>query len=166
MSLHNFKYLITWSDFITRTVRPTNFNEDAQIHPEMSRGKIKLASKGKAVSIAEVDINITIVKSDCWVIDGKQNDYLLKHEQGHYDILSINAREFYNSLIGLSAASTHELQKLVSKLQANVQKNVATVDVRYDTQTKHSLDKAVQDSWNKKISAEKQKPNGSIDNLP
>lgn len=166
MPLQNFNHLISWSDFITRSVRPTNVTEDAQIHPEISPGKIKLASKGKAVNIAEVDINITLVKSDCWVIEGKQSDYLLKHEQGHYDILAISAREFHNSLIGLSAASSHELQKLVSKLQENVQKNVANVDARYDTQTKHSLDMATQDSWNKKIAAEKQKPNGSIDNLP
>lgn len=166
MPLHNFNYLVTWSDFITRSSRPTGITEDAQIHPELSPGEIKLARKGKSVTIKEVDIEISLIKSDCWVVDGSQSDYLLKHEQGHYDILAISAREFYNSLIGLSAASTHELQKTVTKLQEDVQRRVARVDARYDAQTKHSLDKTVQDSWDKKINAEKQKPNGSIDNLP
>ena len=68
MPLHNFNYLISWSDFITRASRPANVTEDAQIHPEISPGKIKLARKGKAVAIAEVDISITLVKSDCWVV--------------------------------------------------------------------------------------------------
>ncbi|HET9277657.1 MAG TPA: DUF922 domain-containing protein, partial [Flavitalea sp.] len=133
---------------------------------ELSPGKIKLTTKGKSVAIAEVDIRISVIKSDSWVIVDKQSDYLLKHEQGHYDILAISAREFYNSLMKMSAASAHELQTMVTNLQEEVQKRVARVDARYDDQTKHSLDKTVQDSWDKKIAAEKQKPDGSIDNLP
>ena len=166
MPLHNFNYLISWSDFIARSSRPANVSEDAQIHPEIRPGKIKLASKGKAVTIAEVDISIGLVKPDCWVVDGQKTDYLLNHEQKHYDILAISAREFYNSLMKMSAASAHELQTMVTNLQEEVQKRVARVDARYDDQTKHSLDKTVQDSWDKKIAAEKQKPDGSIDNLP
>ena len=166
MPLHNFNNLISWSDFITRGSRPANISEDAQIHPEIKPGKIKLASKGKAVTIAEVDISIGLVKSDCWVVDRKKTDYLLNHEQKHYDILAISAREFYNSLMKMSAASAHELQTMVTNLQEDVQKRVAKVDARYDEQTKNSRDKTVQDSWDKKIAAEKQKPNGSIDNLP
>ena len=166
MAIDGFNYIISWSDFINRQTRPTGVTEDAQIHPELSPGEIKLAKKGKSVAITDVDIKITLVKSDCWVVESKKSDYLLKHEQGHYDILAISAREFYNSLIGLSASSTHELQKTVTKLQEDVQRRVARVDARYDAQTKHSLDKVAQNSWDKKISAEKQKPNGSIDNLP
>lgn len=166
MPLHNFNHFISWPDFISRTSRPTNVSEDAQIHPEIRPGKIKLASKGKAVTIAEVDISIGLVKSDCWVVESKKSDYLLNHEQKHYDIVAISAREFYNALLKMSASSTHELQTMVTNLQENVQKRVAEVDARYDDQTKHSLDKTIQDSWDKKIAAEKQKPDGSIDNLP
>ena len=166
MPPHKFNYLISWSDFIPRQSRPINVNEDAQIHPEIRPGKIKLASKGKAVTIAEVDISIGLVKPDCWVVESKKSGYLLNHEQKHDDILAISAREFYNSLLGLSASSTHELQKMVTNLQEEVQKRVARVDARYDEQTKHSLDKTAQESWDKKIAAEKQKPDGSIDNFP
>jgi hypothetical protein len=166
MPLQNFHYLISWSDFISRQSRPTGVNEDAQIHPEMSSSNVKLGRKGKAVIITDLDVNIDLVKSDCWVVENQKSDYLLKHEQGHYDILGISAREFYNSMKNLSAPSTHELQKMVTKLQEDTQKNVARVDARYDAQTKHSLDKTAQESWDKKIRAEKQKPNGSIDNLP
>ena len=94
MSLQNFNHLISWSDFISRTSRPANVSEDAQIHPEIRPGKIKLASKGKAVTIAEVDISIGLVKSDCWVVESKKSDYLLNHEQKQYDIVAISAREF------------------------------------------------------------------------
>ena len=118
------------------------------------------------MTIAEVDISIGLVKSDCWVVESKKSDYLLNHEQKHYDIVAISAREFYNALLKMSASSTHELQTMVTNLQENVQKRVAEVDARYDDQTKHSLDKTIQDSWDKKIAAEKQKPDGSIDNLP
>jgi hypothetical protein len=166
MPLQNFNHLISWSDFISRQSRPTGVNEDAEIHPEMSYSNVKVGRKGKSVIITDLDVNIDLVKSDCWVVENQKSDYLLKHEQGHYDILAISAREFYNSMKNLSAPSTHELQKLVTKLQEDTQRNVARVDARYDTQTKHSLDKTTQESWDKKIRAEKQKPDGSIDNLP
>ena len=166
MAIQNFNHLISWADFLKRQSRPAGVNEDAQIHPEISPGKIQLARKGKSVTITEVDLEITLVKSDCWVVESKKSDYLLNHEQGHYDILAISARELYNSLMGLSAVSTHELQRTITKMQENIQKRVSAVDARYDAQTKHSLDKTVQESWDKKIREEKQKPDGSIDNLP
>lgn len=166
MPIRGFDYAILWSDFINRQSRPTGVNEDAQIHPEMSYRNVKVGRKGKSVIITDLDVNIDLVKADCWVVENQKSDYLLKHEQGHYDILAISAREFYNAMKNLSASSTHELQKLVTKLQEDTQKNVARVDARYDTQTKHSLDKANQESWDKKIRAEKQKPDGSIANLP
>lgn len=122
MPLHGFNHIISWSDFIGRSSRPTGVDEDAQIRPEMSFSNFKLARKGKAVSITDVDIDISLIRSECWVIVRRQSEYLLKHEQGHYDILVLSAREFYNSLKGLSAGSTHELQKTVTKMQEDAQK--------------------------------------------
>lgn len=132
MPLQNFNHLISWSDFISRQSRPSGVNEDAQIHPEMSYSNVKLGKKGNAVIIIELDVNLQLVKSDCWVVENKKSDLLLKHEQGHFDILALSARNFYNSMKGLSAPSTHELQSMVTKLQEDTQRNVARVDARYD----------------------------------
>ena len=166
MPLLNFNYVLSWSDFIKKPSRPAGSSEDAQIHPELEFKDFKLNGKGKSVSIADLTITIRVVKADSWVVNGTQSNDLLNHEQGHYDILAISAREFYAALKKLSAATTHALQTELSKLQEEALKKVTRVDARYDIQTKHSLDKVAQNEWNKKIAAEKQKPDGSIDNLP
>lgn len=162
----SFTYSISWSDFNPQSSRPQGVTEDAQIHPEMSFSNFQLARNRNSVSITDVDVNISLVSNDCWVVSSQMTNDLLIHEQGHYDIIAISAREFYNALIGLSAASTHALQTKVTQLQARFQKKATTVDARYDTQTDHSRNTQPQQQWNKAIAAEKQKSNGSISNLP
>ena len=166
MAVNNFTYSVAWSDFNQVPSKPNGVTEDAQIHPEMSFSNFKLARKGKSVTITDVDVNIALVAADCWVVAKQMSNELLKHEQGHYDILAISAREFYKSLIGQSASSVHDLQKNVTKMQAALATKTATVDARYDTKTKNSQDKKEQQNWDKQIAAEMLKADGSIDNLP
>jgi hypothetical protein len=165
MPLNNFDYQLSWSDFSALPRRPAGVNEDAQIHPEMGFSNFKLASKGRAVTIADVDIDITLVRSDCWSVEKAQSEGLLKHEQGHYDILALSAREFYKSVKSLTAKSSHELQRQVTALADRMARRVKTIDETYDTETKHNRDTTSQQSWLKKIAVEKQKADGSIDNL-
>jgi predicted secreted Zn-dependent protease len=91
---------------------------------------------------------------------------LLSHEQGHYDITALGARELYNALLQLTAPSGHELQTRASQLRQRIQQKINRTNTRYDTQTNHSQNAAAQHTWQQRIAAEKQKPDGSIDNLP
>ena len=165
MPLNNFDYQLSWSDFSALPRRPAGVEEDAQIHPEMGFSNFKLVSKGRGVTVADVDIDITLVRSDCWSVEKAQSDNLLKHEQGHYDILALSAREFYKTVRTLTAKSSHELQRQVTSLGNRMARRVKTIDEVYDTESKHSRDTANQQSWLKKIAIEKQKADGNIDNL-
>ncbi|MBK6381143.1 MAG: DUF922 domain-containing protein [Chitinophagaceae bacterium] len=93
---------------------------------------------------------------------------LLKHEQGHYDILAISAREFYNTLIGLSAATADALQRRVNQLKERFAQQVTQVDARYDSesQTNHGINTAIQQTWDQKIAAAKANPRGRLTDLP
>ncbi len=166
MPLNNFTYSVSWSDFTQRTSSPAGVAEDAQIHPQRSFSNFKLAKKGNAVIITDVDIDIALVSTDGWVVSTQMSNDLLKHEQGHYDILALSARELFNDLLTLTAASSHKLQQKVDALKTKAGQLVKKVDARYDTQTIHSRNTQVQQTWDQKIAAEKQKPNGSINNLP
>ena len=166
MAIEGFTTTITWSQFQKLSARPAGVAEDAQIHPEISFSNFKLKSKGKSVAIADVDIKLYLVSDDCWVVTKEMSADLLKHEQGHYDILAISARELYQKLLTITAPNTQELQETVTDLSAKAQERVKKVDDHYDTQTAHSGNKAVQQSWDQKIAAEKKKRDGSIDNLP
>ena len=166
MPLNNFTYSISWSDFTQLPSRPSSNEEDAQIHPDIAFSNFKLARKGNAVTLTDVDVNISLVSADCWVVSSQMSSDLLKHEQGHYDIIALTAREFYNKLIGLSASSVHALQTTITDLQKKFQQKSRTIDNRYDTQTAHSQNATAQQTWNSQIATEKLNQKGSIDNLP
>ena len=167
MPLNNFTYTLSWSDFTQLPSRPSSNDEDAQIHPEISFSKFKLAKKGRGVTISDVDVDIHLVLNDCWVVSAQMSNDLLKHEQGHYDILAISAREIYNELLKTSAANTNDLQVKVKEVHKKMAQLSSQVNNRYDSksETFNSRNTAKQTAWNKAIATEKQKPDGSLINL-
>lgn len=81
--------------------------------------------------------------SKAWIRDGKQSDYLLEHEQLHFDIAQLHIRLFQNKL--KSATSTAQVKKLFDEsLRAAKQ-----MQARYDEETEHSRNKAEQKRWNR-----------------
>jgi hypothetical protein len=166
MALNNFDTNISWSQFKKLSARPVGQNEDAQIHSEISFSNFKLAKKGSAITITDVDINIQLVPVDCWVVADQMSADLLKHEQGHYDILALNAREIQKELLKVTAASTQKLQAKVNDLQTKASQRVKTMDDRYDSATDHSRKKDIQQIWDRKIDTAKKNPNGTLDYLP
>ena len=165
MSLNNFNYPVSWSDFTQRNARPSGENEDAYIFVRYGYS-FQMQRNGNAVTIASADVNITISSSDCWVVTSQMTNYLLKHEQGHYDITALGAREFYNALMNLFAASPHALQNSITQLNERYQQKIKRANMRYDTKTRNSQDTQAQQTWDQGIAAEMQMPGGSIDNLP
>ena len=165
MPLNNFNYSVTWTDFALQSSRPTGAHEDAhiQVHYDYT---YQLKRNGNAVIINSADVNMNVVLPKSWVVSSQMTNDLLSHEQGHYDITALGARELYNALLQLSAASGNVLQTRAAQLNQRIQQKIDRVNIRYDTQTNHSQDTAAQQTWQQRIAAEKQKPDGSIDNLP
>ena len=166
MAVNNFDYSVSWSRFNELSARPVNEKEDAQIHPEMAFSNFQVGKKGNAVIIKDVDIDIDLVRDDCWVVTSKKSTDLLKHEQGHYDILAICAREMYNAFLEITAKSTHDLQTKMEKVKTKLGDKVTVDDKRYDTKTNHGIDKTIQQTWDRKIDSIKKNPNGTLDDLP
>ena len=166
MPLENFDKQLSWSDFNPRSGEPASGNEWAFIHPEISFSDPQLTRVRNAVSISEVTITIALVTADCWVFDNHTTTQLLRHEQVHYDIVAINARELYNTLIGLSAINTGALQRSLNQLKARLARQARTVDARYDTLTNHGINTAVQQAWESSVGAAKSNARGTLNDLP
>lgn len=80
--------------------------------------------------------------SKAWIRDGKQSDYLLKHEQLHFDIAQLHIRLFQKKLE--SVTTTAQVKKLFDEsLRAAKQ-----MQVQYDEETQHSRNKPEQKRWN------------------
>jgi hypothetical protein len=161
----NLKYAVSWNDFNRVPSRPANEHEDAKIKIQFPYGYDTLREKNSA-KVTAVNMTISPANNECWVVDTEATDELLKHEQGHYDITAIGARELYDKISGLSAPNEDKLKDKIKDEEKKVRAKIAEVNKRYDSQTDHHNKKDVQDSWDKQIATELQKPDGKLRNLP
>ena len=165
MALNGFGDSVSWSDFNPVLERPARQNEDAAINVRYNYN-YQIERNRNAVSIANADINIIMLFSACWAVSSQMTNDLLRHEQGHYDITSLGAREFYHALLHLSAVSEHMLRTSISQLNQRVQLRINRANARYDGRTDHSRNTGVQQTWDQAITVALQSPAGSIDQLP
>ncbi len=89
-----------------------------------------------------------------WVREGQKTDYLLAHEQLHFDISELHARIMRMRLkeykikndkdIGEVGEDLKRMNKVVERLRASMQE-------QYDAETDHSKNEVQQEKWNKKV---------------
>ena len=164
MPLNGFNNSISWSQF-SQVQQRLNGQEDAFIRV-VYRYTYQTGRNRNAVTVSEADVNIDILSSESWVVDTQMTDYLLRHEQGHYDITSLGARSFYNALLNETASSINALATSIRRLNTRHQQTINSANNRYDSQTQHSRDTNAQQRWNQAISAALLNVNGSVNSLP
>ncbi len=162
MPLENFKYKVRWSDFTTKESRPTGEDEDAHIEANSlaknMQGKVK---KGK-YKVSSIKLRITVDKAASWVVKGTKTDDLLKHEQGHYDLTAIGARELHKRVLALETESKEALLSGIADLQEEMQGLTDELNELYDDDTDHSRKEARQKFWATEIAAAKNRTAGTL----
>ena len=76
--------------------------------------------------------------------------YILKHEQGHFDIAELFARKLYKELRKYKY-NKQTAGEDVSAIYNRITKEKAQLQSDYDAETNHSLNKEKQKEWLKKI---------------
>lgn len=144
---------ITWNLF-----RPVSFipgtKEEAQIHSEIAP-LVNLVPK-KTVNgryrLPDATMNVGINRTDTLVLRAaKQTDDLLKHEQGHYNLLILVARALARELESIEAGTVAELVTKMQKAQTDHDTRASAIDDAYDTQTQHSRSTTQQLKWDAEI---------------
>ena len=79
-----------------------------------------------------------------------KNDYILSHEQGHFDIAEIHARKL-NKLLKAYKFNNRTISKDVNKIYDTVMKEHHAFQSQYDLETNYSRDPAQQNVWKDKI---------------
>jgi predicted secreted Zn-dependent protease len=80
-----------------------------------------------------------------------KTDYILSHEQGHFDIAEIYARKL-NQRMSTYQFNKNSYQKELNRIYNEVADEKAAVQQQYDRETRHSIDEVRQAEWLKKIS--------------
>jgi predicted secreted Zn-dependent protease len=164
MSLNGFDTRISWRQFRDVSVRPAGMNEDAEIEVEPYLGFRTRTHNGN-VEIVDVNTTISVSRQRSWVLNDRKTDWLLNHEQGHFDITALGMRDLYNQLISLSAPSVAELNSQASQMQSAIQSRIDDTNRTYDSQTNHGSNTAEQARWTSRIQAAKTSSSGTLQNL-
>jgi predicted secreted Zn-dependent protease len=80
-----------------------------------------------------------------------KTDYILSHEQGHFDIAEIYARKLHQRMSAYQF-NKKNYQKELNRIYNEVADEKAAVQQQYDHETRHSIDEVKQTEWLKKIS--------------
>ncbi|MFI5148820.1 MAG: hypothetical protein ACHQRM_03740 [Bacteroidia bacterium] len=141
---------ITWSE--TRPLAWNDFGGKAIAgSPNAALSSVSILPHAEAVgSQLEFDVNTVFTPSLSWVRSDKKTGYLLKHEQGHFDIGELFARKMRKALSEKSFIQktfVAEYKAITNRFNTEFLKYTAD----YDTETHHSLINEKQEEWDLKI---------------
>lgn len=108
-----------------------------------------LTSSGKN---AELNIKVYCFfnKNKSWVRPGKTTDYILNHEQLHFDISYIAACNFIERIQNANI-TTKDYNSLLSRIYNESIESMNKMQDDYDGQTRNGQEIAIQDKWDKHI---------------
>jgi hypothetical protein len=84
-------------------------------------------------------------------VANQKSDTLLAHEQGHFDITGLVARDLVKALAALRVSTTDELQREVSRLFEAYDAWANSLSKQYDDETDHGRNVKTQTDWESRI---------------
>jgi hypothetical protein len=132
--------LLTWDDFKCEPKTGT----DAVASTSTSLGIAYQLVDGQLTY--DVSCNFSKVKS--W--GSMKTDYILAHEQGHFDITEIYARKLHEALKNYKF-SKRTFKKDIGEIYQSIVSQKESMQKTYDGETDHSRDRKVQYEWLEKI---------------
>lgn len=148
-TLSNLRYTVQWTDF--KAPVPSGAEHDAHIETDFSLHYGFKSSGGKVSLRDDLRITINLKRDRSWAKSGAARTAdLLSHEQGHYDITALTARDLFLDLMQLKSrtfASAAALSAEVRRI-AGTYPLQATQDL-YDAvgESNHGNDAAGQKRW-------------------
>ena len=96
-------------------------------------------------------LNMTFQRKDSWVKKDKQSDYLLAHEQLHFDIHELFARKFMKYALEQRVFATADFSKDLKRIFNRTFRELKKMQEDYDHETDHSRNREAQARWEKKV---------------
>lgn len=137
---------VKWSDFIGTADESSKFDAYTYWVASYFFPSAKFEN-GSAFVTAKVSL---FLRSDSWVKSNKKSVRLLKHEQGHFRIGRICAREI-ETTINTTAFSTDNYHREIDAIYWKIIRKYKEIDKLYDQETDHYKNQAEQSRWNKKL---------------
>ena len=140
----NQRRYLTWEDF---RVKRQVLKEEKYVAGTDCSCKILIRPEG---SLIHLQVNAVVNKMGSWVKESSRNAKVLAHEQGHFDIVEINARNFRRDIKAHAFKAATYSSELDSMTRVCWAETNAEQDL-YDKETAHSNNSEAQSAWLKKI---------------
>lgn len=159
--LLNLTRVLTWSDFarVNKSPAPGQTMEVAQTATDIvpSGFGIEHIPGGSSVRLKDsVQVEIQFKPKDSWVFNWvftqsqSYQDALLNHENGHYKIVGLIARDFFLALMALKAntyPNASALQTDLRQVSDSIAAKAQPAQDKYDDETKNGTDASKQATW-------------------
>ncbi len=166
MALSGFNHSVRWDEFRTVNQRPAGTPEDAHIRTNYtSNFSMRQTGEGDC-EVTSATVSIRIDRAATWVVRGRTSPDLLRHEQGHYNITALGARDYYNQLLTITSDHCSNINGQAQTLRQQIQAQIDETDIRYDSRTNHGTNESAQRTWDSQIRSSMLNPNGTLFDLP
>jgi hypothetical protein len=138
---------LVWNDFKGIPNLP---NPIAAITSSGFGYKASMRSENRKAEI-NVEVYCYFSKPKSWVKEGRNTDYILNHEQHHFDATYIAAQMFFEKVKAAKLTTTNMNAKLAAlyKECCNI---MNSMQAQYDKETNNGQHKTQQEKWNKYFS--------------
>jgi hypothetical protein len=175
MAIGGFGRILDWNDYTVVDTRPVSRTPNA---PKLDcESDIRIPYSGRAfatpagvIGFKEVSVTILIRKETSWVLADKQTPALLNHEQTHYMIDSIAARQMLRTLSKVTGKTHKEASKNFDTAADVLDARRKAVQLRYDEDPKvgaaHGANATQQLVWDHAATIALAKDTGTLEDLP
>jgi hypothetical protein len=137
---------LNWSDFNSKTRRSNKYA--AMVMPNFGYDQEEKIENG--IIHVNITLKTFLAKNDCWLGSSYKDDYMLNHEQRHFDIAKIVTEQFKEKLAQASV-NPDTYEALINMQYLDSYRDMNKLQKDYDGETSHGLNSSAQQSWNRRI---------------
>lgn len=145
------KDIIVWNDVDRITWDFFKGDPPASKHEAITCSTVYCKYEESDKSKLKMNIRACFIKKESWKKEKTPSDYLLNHEQKHFDITEIFTRKLRKILSDTAFKNESIAKKEIPKIIRNNNKIFNAFQEVYDKETNHSINKEQQEFWDKKI---------------
>lgn len=143
--------------------KPVSWNEKLKLSWNDFRGPAKLNTNAVAVTASGITFSYSLKKTNnkivdfeafvqahfypenSWYIKDKSDEYILAHEQLHFDITELHVRKFRKRLNQVKVSQSVKAE--LDQMHQDAQNELREMQLRYDKESQNSINKEFQSNW-------------------
>ncbi|AZA76292.1 DUF922 domain-containing protein [Chryseobacterium sp. G0186] len=141
---------LVWENFKSSVNRKNNPDVAAYTNCGWEYSVVKSTNPKSPVTI---EIKTIFNEDKSWKDVKKINDYILLHEQKHFDIAELFVRKFRKA-IAEKVRTSGDYNKLFKAIYSEISNQYKNYQISYDRDTRHGMNKEKQAEYNTAISEE------------